>query len=59
VLSDANEIYLTDDMLSILGAKDLLAGSAIETRSVRLKGVQGYVRVHRVHPTFADQHRLG
>jgi class 3 adenylate cyclase len=48
-LSDANEIYLTDEMLSIPGAEDLLAAFATETRSVQLKGVQGDVRVHRVH----------
>jgi class 3 adenylate cyclase len=49
-LSDANEIYLTDEMLSIPGADELLAALAIEARSVQLKGVQGDVRVHRVHP---------
>jgi len=49
-LSDANEIYLTDEMLSIPGAEELLAACATEARSVQLKGVQGQVRVHRVHP---------
>jgi class 3 adenylate cyclase len=47
-LSDANEIYLTDEMLSVPGAEGLLASFAIEARSVQLKGVQGHVRVHRV-----------
>jgi class 3 adenylate cyclase len=47
-LSDANEIYLTDEMLSVPGAEELLAAFATETRSVQLKGVQGDVRVHRV-----------
>jgi class 3 adenylate cyclase len=49
-LSDANEIYLTDEMLSIPGAEELLAPFATEALSVQLKGVQGDVRVHRVHP---------
>jgi class 3 adenylate cyclase len=49
-LSDANEIYLTDEMLSVPGAEELLAESTIEARSVELKGVQGHVRVHRVLP---------
>ncbi len=49
-LSDANEIYLTDEMLSIPGAEELLAAFVTEARSVQLKGVQGDVRVHRVHP---------
>jgi class 3 adenylate cyclase len=47
-LSDANEIYLTDEMLSVPGAEELLAPFAPEARSVQLKGVQGDVRVHRV-----------
>lgn len=49
-LSDANEIYVTDEMLSIPGAEELLTGFDTEARSVELKGVQGPVRVHRVHP---------
>jgi len=49
-LSGRNEIYLTDEMLSIPGAEELLAAFATEARSVQLKGVQGHVRVHRVHP---------
>jgi class 3 adenylate cyclase len=53
-LSDANEIYLTDEMLSISGAQELLAEFATEARSVQLKGVQGDVRVHRVHPKVGD-----
>jgi class 3 adenylate cyclase len=48
-LSEANEIYLTDEMLSITGAEELLAAFATEARSVQLKGVQGHIRVHRVH----------
>jgi len=49
-LSEANEIYLTDEMLSVPGAEGLLAAFATEARSVQLKGVQGHVRVHRVYP---------
>jgi class 3 adenylate cyclase len=49
-LSNANEIYLTDEMLLVPGAEELLAAFEIEARSVELKGVKGDVRVHRVHP---------
>jgi hypothetical protein len=49
-LSDANEIYLTDEILSIPGAEELVAGFATAARSVQLRGVQGNVRVHRVLP---------
>lgn len=49
-LSGRNEIYLTDEMLSVPGAEELLAALATDARSVQLKGVQGDVRVHRVHP---------
>ena len=52
-LSNANEIYLTDEMLSIPGTEELLAAFEIEARSVELKGVKGAVRVHRVHPKVA------
>jgi class 3 adenylate cyclase len=53
-LSDADEIYLTDEMLSVPGAEELLAGFATEARSVQLKGIQGHVRVRRVHPRVED-----
>ena len=47
-LSDADEIYLTDEMLSVPGAPELLSTFVTEERSVELKGIQGHVRVHRV-----------
>jgi class 3 adenylate cyclase len=49
-LSDGNEIYLSDEMLTIPGVEELLAPFATEARSVQLKGVQGHVLVHRVRP---------
>lgn len=49
-LSDAHEICLTDDILSTPGADEVLAGFPAETLSVQLKGIQGNVRVHRIHP---------
>jgi class 3 adenylate cyclase len=49
-LSDASEIHLTDEMRSVPGAEELLAGFETEARSVQLKGVHGDVQVHRVHP---------
>ena len=49
-LADAHEIYLTDDILSIPGAEELLAGLRTEALSVQLKGVQGDIRVHRIYP---------
>ena len=48
-LSDADEIYVTDDMFSIAGADELLATFKKEALSVRLKGIAGDIRVHRVH----------
>jgi class 3 adenylate cyclase len=39
-LSNANEIYLTDEMLSVPGTEELLAAFEIEARSVELKGVK-------------------
>jgi class 3 adenylate cyclase len=53
-LSDANEIYLTDEMLAIPGAEELLAAFDMETRSVQLKGVQGDVKVHRVYTRMGN-----
>jgi class 3 adenylate cyclase len=49
-LSGADEIYLTGEMLSIPEAEELRAAFATEGRSVQLRGVQGHIRVHRVHP---------
>ena len=49
-LSDANEIWLTDDIRSTPGADELLGEFPTETLSVQLKGIQGDMRVHRIYP---------
>jgi class 3 adenylate cyclase len=50
-LSSAGEIVLTDDVLALPGAAELVAGLELESGSVQLKGVAGEVRVHRVRGT--------
>jgi class 3 adenylate cyclase len=47
-LAGANEIVPTDDVLSVPGSTELLAGLAIDAGSVELKGVAGEVTVHRL-----------
>jgi class 3 adenylate cyclase len=47
-LSAADEIIITDDVLSLPGAAELVADLPIEPTAVGLKGVAGEVRVHRV-----------
>jgi class 3 adenylate cyclase len=47
-LSSAGEIVITDDVLSLPGAAELVAKLEVEADSVQLKGVAGEVRVHRV-----------
>jgi class 3 adenylate cyclase len=47
-LSAADEIVITDDVLLLEGAAELVAGLPIEPTVVQLKGVAGEVRVHRV-----------
>jgi class 3 adenylate cyclase len=47
-LADASEIVVTDDVLSVPGAAELVAGLSIELNIVALKGVAGEVRVHRI-----------
>jgi class 3 adenylate cyclase len=53
-LSEANEIHLTEEVLSTPGAAELLAAFATDERSVELKGMQGHVRVHRVRPAVGS-----
>ncbi len=47
-LSAAGEIVVTEDVLALPGAAELVAELRIESEPVRLKGVAGDVRVHRV-----------
>jgi class 3 adenylate cyclase len=47
-LAGANEIVLTDDVLSVPGSTELLTDLAIEEGTVELKGVAGEVTVHRL-----------
>jgi class 3 adenylate cyclase len=50
-LARAGEIIVTDDVLALPGAAELVASFETEASVVRLKGVAGDVRVHRVLPT--------
>ena len=56
-LSEGNDIVLTDETAGVTGARELLAGHAIDAEAVELKGIQGAVRVHRVSATHADAAR--
>jgi class 3 adenylate cyclase len=47
-LAAANEIVLTDDILSVPGSSDLVSDLSIEKDSVELKGVAGEVTLHRL-----------
>jgi class 3 adenylate cyclase len=47
-LAGADEIVVTDDVLSIPGAAELLAGVEIESSIVELKGVAGEIQIHRL-----------
>jgi class 3 adenylate cyclase len=47
-LADADEIFVTDDVLSAPGVPDALRGLSLVSQEVQLKGVQRSVRVHRV-----------
>jgi class 3 adenylate cyclase len=44
-LAGANEIVVTDDVLSLPGAAELVAGLQVDRSAVELKGI---VAVHRV-----------
>jgi class 3 adenylate cyclase len=54
-LSGAGEIVITEDVLSLPGAAQLVANLQIESDAVPLKGIAGEVRVHRVRGTPVDQ----
>jgi class 3 adenylate cyclase len=47
-LAGADEIVLTDDVLSVDGASELVDGLDIESSSAELKGVAGEIRIHRL-----------
>lgn len=47
-LAGANEIVVTDDVMSSSGARELVAHLAAETTDVELRGVAGSIRVYRL-----------
>lgn len=47
-LAAADEIVVTDDVLSLPGARELVAGMEIDSSGVELKGIAGDVRIHRL-----------
>ena len=47
-LAGADEIVVTDYVLSLPGAAELVAGFQLESSAVQLKGIAGDVAVHRV-----------
>ena len=47
-LSGANEIVVTDDVLSLPGAAELVAGLEIESSAAQVKGIAGDIAVHRL-----------
>ena len=50
-LARANEIVVTDDVLTAPGAAELVAGLADEASEVELRGVAGLIRMHRLRGT--------
>ena len=47
-LAAADEIVVTDDVLSLAGARELVGGMEIDSSAVELKGIAGEVRIHRL-----------
>ena len=47
-LADADEIFVTEDVLSLPGARELVAGLEIDSSAVELRGIAGDVRIHRL-----------
>jgi class 3 adenylate cyclase len=47
-LAAAGEIVVTDDVLGVPGAAELIAGLPVQVASVELRGVPGEVPVHRI-----------
>ena len=48
-LAGADEIVVTDDVLSLPGAAELVGGLQVDRSAVELKGIAGDIAVHRVH----------
>ena len=53
-LAAGDEIVITDDILSVPGAAEIVAGLPISGDRVELRGVAGSVQVHRIGRTGAD-----
>jgi class 3 adenylate cyclase len=53
-LSGAGEIVVTDDVLSLPGAAELVADLEIERSAVQLKGIAGDVSMHRLRGVAVD-----
>jgi class 3 adenylate cyclase len=54
-LAGANEIVVTDDVMSVAGALELVERGVTEIAAVELRGVAGQIRVHYVRsPTVTD-----
>ena len=47
-LAERDEIVVSDDVLAVDGAAELVAGLDVEATTVQLRGVGGEVRVHRI-----------
>ena len=47
-LAVADEIVVTDDVLSLAGARELVEGLEIDSSGVELRGIAGEVRIHRL-----------
>jgi class 3 adenylate cyclase len=56
-LAGADEIFVTDDVLSLAGAWELVADLEIERSAVQLKGIAGDVEVHRLRGAAVDASR--
>jgi class 3 adenylate cyclase len=50
-LSEGNEIVLTEDLLQAPRVRELVNGHELMSESVKLKGIQGAVRIHRLRAT--------
>ena len=48
-LAESNEICLSEEMFQLPGAAELLAAYELDTRSMRVKGIDREIVVHRVH----------
>jgi class 3 adenylate cyclase len=53
-LAEADEIVVTDYVLSLSGAAELVADLELERNAVQLKGIAGDVAVHRLRGAAVD-----